>query len=378
MPCIGRALCSLFMNPKYKKIYCCTPVAFHANDGFWIRDTGLISNTLRGMGVESKCIMPLPYYDDDQKENLLRTEYKNIKSVKWWKSQGIDALVLYSWGAPRYTPIARAVKKAGIRLMIHLDMSANLHNWRNGTFLGLLKDLRINLMRRWHLGYADVISGSQELIEALSESVFYGTKIADKCTNFPTPIASHFVVSTKPKSYKVTCVGRWSDAKEDQVKRPEFCIRTAQELVKRDSDVIVEIYGRTGKTIESIYETTDIGKERIILKGFANNKELPQIYQSSMVNYCPSFSEGTHIASAEALCCGCSIVAPPRKQLRTLHWYASKNSGSIATEDTPESMAQALVTELNEWNKGERSAKHIADTWQSIFHIDKVFNKIFE
>lgn len=366
------------MNPKYKKIYCCTPVAFHANDGFWIRDTGLISRSLQQMGVESKCIMPLPYYDDDQKEGLIRTEYKNLKSVAWWKSLGIDALVLYSWGAPRYLPIARAIHKAGIKLMIHLDMSANLHNWRNGTILGFLKDMRINLMRRWHIDYADIISGSQELIAALEKSAFYGKRIASKCSDFPTPVAPHFKSSPHPKSYKVTCIGRWSDKPEDQVKRPEFCIRTAQELVKLDSSVIVEIYGRTGSIVESIYEATEIGKDRIILKGFANNKELPQIYQSSMINYCSSESEGTHIASAEALCCGCSIVAPPRQQLRTLHWYASKNSGRIAAEDTPESMAQALVAELNAWQKGERSAEHISEAWQSVFHIDKVFNKIFQ
>ncbi len=366
------------MNPKYKKIYCCTPVAFHANDGFWIRDTGLISRSLQQMGIESKCIMPLPHYDDDQKEGLIRTEYKNLKSVAWWKSLGIDALVLYSWGAPKYLPIARAVRKAGITLMIHMDMSANLHNWRNGTIRGYLKDFRINLMRSWHLSYANIISGSLELIEALASSKFYGNGIASKCTNFPTPVAPHFTFSTTPKSYKVTCIGRWSDKNEDQVKRPEFCIRTAQELVKLDPSVIVEIYGRTGNTIESIYESTEIGKDRIILKGFANNKDLPTIYQSSLINYCSSASEGTHIASAEALCCGCSIVTSPRKQLRTLHWYASKNSGRIATEDTPEAMAKALAAELTAWKTGARSAQHIAEAWQNIFHVDKVFNKIFQ
>lgn len=366
------------MNPKYKKIYCCTPVAFQSNDGFWIRDTGLICTSLRNMGVESKCIMPLPFYNGDQTEHLIRTEYKNLKSVAWWKSLGIDALVLYSWGAPKYLPIARAVHKAGIKLLIHLDMNAYLHNWRNGTIRGYLKDLRINLMRRWHLSYADIISASQELIEVLANSKLYGKKIAAKCANFPTPVAPHFTFSTAPKSYKVTCIGRWSDEKEDKVKRPEFCIRTAQELVKLDSSVIIEIYGRTGNTIENTYDSTEIGKDRIILKGFANNKDLPAIYQSSLINYCTSESEGTHIASAEALCCGCSIVSPPRYQLRNLHWYASKNSGSIATEDTPQAMAKALDAELKAWKNGERSAQHIAEAWQPYFHVDKVFNKIFQ
>lgn len=330
------------------------------------------------MGSESKCIMPLPHYEDDQNEHLIRTEYKNLKSVAWWKSLGIDALILYSWGAPKYLPIARAVHKAGIRLMIHLDMSPNLHNWRNGTIRGYLNDFRINIMRRWHLSYADYISGSQVLIKALADSKFYGKKITSKCIDFPSPVAPHFTFSTLPKSYKVTCIGRWSDKKEDQVKRPEFCIRTAQELVKLNSSVIVEIYGRTGSTIERIYESTEIGKERIHLKGFANNKDLRAIYQSSMVNYCSSRSEGTHIASCEALCCGCSIASPPRKQLSTLHWYTSKNSGTISEKDTPESLAAAIQQELEEWQKGNRNPQIIAEAWQPYFHVDKVLNNIFQ
>ena len=364
------------MNPKYKKIYCCTPVAFHANDGFWIRDTGLISTTLRKMGIESKCIMPLPFYDDDQKEGLIRTEYKNLKSAAWWKSLGLDALILYSWGAPRYLPIARAIHKAGIKLMLHLDMSDRLHNWMDGTLRGLLKDLRINILRRMHLNYADCITGSEQLINALRNSIFYGKKIADKCTNLPSPVNPNFTLSSHPKDYKVTCIGRWTE--DDLVKRPDFCIQTAQELVKIDPDIIVEIYGRTGKAIEHLYENTDTGKERIFLKGLTSNKDLPQICRSSMVNYCTSRSEGTHVASSEALCCGCSVVTTPRKELSTIHWYTSKNSGAIAEQDTPQSLAQAIANELIAWKKGERSAKEIANAWQPIFHIDKVFNKIFK
>ncbi|MBR5774692.1 MAG: hypothetical protein IKY42_00320, partial [Bacteroidaceae bacterium] len=115
------------MNPRYKKIYCCTHVSFAANEHFFIRDTGLISRTLQSMGIESKCIMPLPYHDSDQREGIIRTEYKNLKSVSWWKSLGIDAVVLYSWGAPKYTLIARAIHKAGIKLVLHLDTSGNFN-----------------------------------------------------------------------------------------------------------------------------------------------------------------------------------------------------------------------------------------------------------
>lgn len=366
------------MNPAYKKIYTCTPVAFHANDGFFIRDTGLIASTLRTMGVESKCIMPLPHYDDDQREHLIRTEYRNLFSVEWWKALGIDALVLYSWGAPRYRGIARAVRKAGIHLLVHLDMTANLHGVRDGSIIGYLRDMAVNVLRSRHLSYAHAISASAPVIDSMRKSVYYGKRIASKMYDFPTPVASHFCESSEEKEYKVVCVGRWTDEDIDAVKRPEFCILTAQELVRMDPDVRVEIYGRTGRTIESIYESTEIGKSRIELKGYANNQDLPAIYQRSMVSYCTSRSEGTHIASAEALCCGCSIAAPPRPQLGIIHWYTSRDSGTVASEDTPESLASAVLTELHSWREGRRSSSRIAAAWQSSFHVDKVFNKIFK
>lgn len=116
-----------------KKISTCTPISFEANEHFHIRDTGLISATLRTLGVESKCIMPLPHHKGDLDLPLIRTEMENLRDSKWWKNLGIDCVVLYSWGAPKYTKIARAIKKAGLELMIHMDFSGNLNISREIT-----------------------------------------------------------------------------------------------------------------------------------------------------------------------------------------------------------------------------------------------------
>ena len=88
-------------------------MAFHANRGFHIRDSGLIARHLRLLGLESKCIMPLPYYDDDtERDNLIRVEMEKLRDPEWWRSLGIDGVVLYSWAAPRYGAIARAIRRA--------------------------------------------------------------------------------------------------------------------------------------------------------------------------------------------------------------------------------------------------------------------------
>ena len=166
------------MISKYRKIYTCTPVAFHANDGFFIRDSGLIASTLRTLGRDSRCIMPLPYYDDDQREHLIRTEYSNLTSPEWWKSTGIDALILYSWASPKFIPVARAIRKSGIKLIIHLDTSGYFDgaDWNKLNLLQKIcrktKTKLVDFLRAIHLKYAHVITVSLPTAEMIGKQYF--------------------------------------------------------------------------------------------------------------------------------------------------------------------------------------------------------------
>ena len=375
------------MNPRYKRIYCCTPIAFRADENtFFIRDTGLISRSIRNMGVESKVIMPLPYSDGDLRDEIIRTEYKNLESVEWWKSLGIDGLVLYSWGAPRYRKIARAVHKAGIRLHIHMDTSGLFegNDWDDLTCIKkifrLLSTKVRDFFRANHLKNADIISSSLPAANIMCERLFFRGWMRKKINIFPTPVASHFrYLSSSCKERLVVCVGRWSDDDADRVKRPEFMLNTAREIALADERVQVEIYGTIGAGIQKKYDRFPAElKARIHLKGFIRNGDLPNVYNKAQVSYCSSNSEGTHIASAEAVCCGCSLVIPPRKSLHVLHWYTSHGSGQVAAEDTPESMAQSVVRELDLWESQQRNPREISDYWQNVFIVDKALHRIFE
>ncbi len=324
--------------------------------------------------------MPLPYHDSDQREGIIRTEYKNLRSVSWWKSLGIDAVILYSWGAPKYTLIARAIHKAGLKLVIHMDFGGNLKPSKNASWLKIIKSPFVNIFRSLHLSYADVITTSPVAAESFRSHILYGEKIASKVFNMPAPVSTNFhLLPNIEKEIKVVCVGRWSDDKGDQVKRPLFMINVAKEIIERDSMVQVEIYGKIGDKVKERYEKLSQNiKNRIHLMGYALNHTLPEIYNKAQVAICTSRSESTHIASAEAMCCGCSLVVPPRPTLKILHWYTTQNSGSIAAEDTPESMAMAVITELQMWREGKRCAEHIANCWQPIFHVNQAIKQIFK
>ena len=362
------------MHPSYRAIYTCTPESFPANPFFFIRDTGLISRILRGMGLESKTIMPLPWYDGDQSEHVLRVRPQRLNSISWWRSLHLDGVVLYSWGDPRYVRLARAIRKAGIKLVIHLDF--------NGVFPPptrfpkALRYLAINILRAKHLSYADAITASPLAAEHLRHRLFYGSTLADKVQSMPTPVSPHFTWDGTPKERRVVCVGRWNDPE----KRPDFMRETLRLLLQRDAEVQADICGPQTPEGEAWHRALPSAhQERVHLRGFVSNDMLPQVYRPASIGLCTSASEGTHIASAEALCCGCSVVVPNRPEhLRMVHWYTRQNSGRIAAEDTPDSLATAILEELDAWQRGGRNPEAFASAWQPQFHADKALTRIFD
>lgn len=105
------------------KWYTCTPVSFKGDHTFFSRDSGAFCKAFQRIGgVESRAIMPTPAQEGDDPD-LIRTEYANLKDAAWWKSLGIDGVILYAWGVGKYLPIARAIHDAGIFLVVYMDSS---------------------------------------------------------------------------------------------------------------------------------------------------------------------------------------------------------------------------------------------------------------
>lgn len=358
---------------SYRAIYTCTPVAFHANGSFFCRDTGLISRTLRDRGVQSKTVMPLPWHDDDQPEHIIRTTPAHLRNPRWWRSLGIDALMLYSWGDPRYTAIARAVHKAGIPLIIQLDF--------NGAFLPTekfprtLRQWLIDTLRALHLRYADVLSTSPRGKEYLRHARRYGPAFADKCHPLITPVAPCFRYNGGSKEARVICVGNW----QEEVKRPGFLMETLQHLLALHPHVGIDICGPAPASMESWHaQLLPASRERVILHGTVTHANLASLYNAAQISLCTSASEGTHNASGEALCCGCSIVTTNRpERLPMVHWYTTRQSGLIAGSDTPQAVAKALADELAHWQAGQRDPAAIAAAWAPLFRVDLALGPLF-
>lgn len=368
-----------------KRIYTFTPRAFVANQVFWSRDTGLINRTLRKAGVESKCIMPLPWYDgDEEKDHLIRASREQLLSAEWWKALNLDWVILYTWADPRYTSIVRAIRRAGIRTLLHMDRGAVLFRAYDPSKCLLanlyyrVKDTVLNMLRNRQMMMVDVLSLSQPLADAHLQSRCYSSRLQNKIRIFPCPVAPHFVYDGTPKAERVVCVGRWSDEEIDEVKRPSFLREVAERFVEQDKRGVFEIYGQCGQSMSDWYGALpDEKKQRIFLKGRTPNHELKEVYCRAMISICPSRSESTHIASAEALNCGASIVTSCRESLTVLHWYISMGAGTVSEADTPEAFARAIHTELDCWRRGERNPERIAAHFNQIFHVDKAMADLF-
>ena len=268
--------------------------------------------------------------------------------------------------------------------MIHLDRGlCLLPEWDASksyaaNMLLRLKVVVFNMLSSQHLKYADYVSASKPLLELLKKSRMFSPALNSRFQEFACPVASHFVYDGTPKEERVVCVGRWSDEKVDEVKRPEFLRAVAEHFVDISEHVPFEIYGRYGETMRRWYDNLpEHKKARIKLMGAVPNAQLVETYCRSMVSICPSRSEGTHIASAEALNCGASIVVGPQPRLGVLHWYISVGAGTIAAKNEPESFARAIADELDCWRRGERDPQRIAEAFNDSFHVDKAILRIF-
>lgn len=386
-----------------KKWYTCTPVAFKGDDTFFYRDSGLLSRAFAEAGCESRAVMPLPVFEGDWPE-LIRTEYGNLEDSCWWASHKLDGVLLYSWGTPKYWKIARAIRESGAKLIIYLDTAKGFYpfyDWVANTSLSYQHGRQKGLpgmavfaartlvqngfswllsepRRKRHLASADMITlPFPSILEKMSRrNIYYGHFFAERLGLVCCPIASHFDYAGEIKKEVILAIGRWDDHFQ---KRPGFLMETLELALARDGDAAAHIVGSGVDQMQSWLAKLPEGiARRVRLTPTIANTEMPNLYKSAMISLCPSRFEATHMTSAEALCCGCSIVAPGRSDLDALKWYAGEQSGSISGQDTPESLAQTLLDELAHWRGGRRDPARISSIWTSRFHAVESAKRILE
>jgi len=372
------------------RIFTCTPVAFKGDRSFFLRDSGLLSRGLQSIGVDSKAVMPLPGHPEDE-QDLLRAGHKNLEDPQWWNKHSTDAVVLFAWAMPQYTPIARAIKSSGAKLMLYLDAAGVWNPWSDGfswyrsywhfntrTYgraVGILRfllgTLRQSVPRLFaiprleQLTLADVIGtgspGALARTKRYAETFGVGN-ITDRMVLSPPPIPEHFCYGGERKKKRVICVARWR--KQDWAqKNPSLLLQSLASFLDKRRDYEAVVVGREATKLKQTgFYPAILDKLPITFIDALPNADLTSLYRESRISLCSSYHESFHLASFEAACCGCSIVALDSEDVPALQWLA-ETDGALAQKESPRAFSNALVAEAAEWERGSRTPEDIARRW---------------
>jgi glycosyltransferase involved in cell wall biosynthesis len=387
------------------RIFTCTPVAFGGGADFFARDSGLLCRGLQAIGIGSRAVMPGPPKPEDEND-LIRTEYSNLKSAEWWRTQQLDAVVLYAWGRPRYRKVAAAIHEAGIFLVLNLDSGgpmsprAGWGKWLHAQWIyggqerGVTSWLRTGRLilrgitagwfytdplRARHLLCGDVIGSVSPVAAQFWRDICRacgGDDLAGRVTVIPHAVEQRFRHNGQVKKRQVACVGRWHDTIQ---KRAWLLMDVIGRLLEMDHNVSAIIAGTVTPAMEAWHRALPgNAAARVRLAGKVGRDELLAIYRQSRVFYSPSAYESFGIAAAEALCAGCSVVAARLVTLPSFEWFVSENSGQLTELDDPAAHADTLLAELRAWDHGERDAMEISRIWSDRLHADHVAEKVLE
>jgi glycosyltransferase involved in cell wall biosynthesis len=387
------------------RIYTCTPVAFGGGADFFARDSGLLCRGFQTLGIESRAVMPGEPQSEDE-DDLIRTDFSNLESKDWWRSQQLDGVVLYAWGRPKFRKVAAAIRDAGIFLVLNQDNGglvsplAGLKEWLGEqwilsgqgrgsiawlrfaklTIRGLTAGLLLtDPLRAAHLKSGDIIACVSPKAAGYYRKlchIYGGEHLARRVTVIPHAVEARFRFAGGPKLRQVACVGRWQDVVQ---KRPWLLIEVIGSLIAADDRVSVVIAGTPTSGMEEWHRSLgETQRARVQLRGRVERDELAAILRESQVFYSPSAFESFGIAAAEALCSGCSVAAGRSVSMASFEWFVSENSGTLAGKDDAAGHLSAVREELDAWDRSQRDAQRISDIWCDRLHADKVAAEVVD
>jgi hypothetical protein len=375
-----------------------TPREFVADDSFFSRDSGLLARGLIAAGVDCRVVMPGdPSSGGD--EGVVRASWVDLQDPGWWRASGADAVVYYGWGRPFEMEVLQAIRAAGLWLCMVQD---------SGGLMSPLCGLRPWLLERWAVGRRQrgwkrwvgflgkvgwglslgLIMRDLPRVRQLRLADRIGVVSPGALTRYRIwlrrmgsgDLVGRLMLSPHPVSMAcepgegvqrqdhVVAVGRWDDFGQ---KRPDRLRKLIGEVLTARETTCFSIIGRIDETMLEWHESLSGGwRERVTLHGSLDHAEIIAIYQRSRVMVCCSDFESFHISSAEALCCGMTVVSWRSPSLPSLRWFASGGSGVLA--EASGMMGSCLVRELQRWDRGEPDAAGIARRWSGLCHAGAV------
>lgn len=371
------------------KILSFIPLKYSASGAFWERDLGLVTLGLRALGKDA-WFVALPGDPPEKGKPLLTPTLAQASDSDWWKCQRPDAVIINTWGVPRYERIRHAVCSLGCPVIEKLDtdgvkspriypthsLRRSLVDYDRRHYLpaglraqlyGLAKffislalpstlDQRIiRCMKRVPMFAAETPLGAERVRRFFR---IYAVSPAPAVVAIPHPVQTDYMIwpTQDPKQNRVVAVGRWHDA----VKGWSLLQKVSADFLTLNPTWSVTVAGPG---------STELGRSmvnrfsgRFHGAGSLPHQELAKLYCASKIYLLCSHSETFNIAAAEALCCGCSFVGPT--QIASAAYFAGMSSGTVSHLRSQAHMLDALRTEALEWDEGRRDPDSFATAWQ--------------
>lgn len=374
-------------------------------DSFFSRDMGLTCLALRAAGADSRVVL-LDAPDAQPHPDILRASQEALASPAWWSRLAPDAVVLCSWAAPRYTPVARAIKAAGARLIVRCDSGEPFSQWQKtpreafrthvlaARYAGrpawralgfaLLKTPLFYVPAIYdrrvaeHLALADAVfiespAAARLLREFLAR---YGhPEVAARVRYVPHPVrtAGTSPAADAPRARRIVAVGRWNHYQ----KNAPLLLRVLGRALASEPGYDAHIFGAGEADLRrGIRRLPDAVRARIVIRGVCAHDTLAGEYGRCRILFAPSRSESFNLAAAEALSSGCSVVGAAH--LLAFRHFVSRQSGTLAPAGTARALAAALTGEMQAWDAGRRSADAIRAAWQPEFTPAAVARAVLE
>jgi glycosyltransferase involved in cell wall biosynthesis len=245
----------------------------------------------------------------------------------------------------------------------------------------LLRDLFLpyhELFRLLHMHQADYLLAVSPLaLDRLRRflGIFHQHNLAQRLRFIPHPVSNSALYFGKPKQNLVVALGRWTAT--DWQKNPELHIQILSLFLEKHIDFKAIIAGPFDPTFEALLTSLrpDI-RSRIVLTGRLPNDQALKILDEAKISFALTRHESFHIATGEALCCGCSIVTYPSLMLPSMQYFMENGDGTVAKSINPADILHALDVEADLWHAGRRDPFLISAFWQRRLHASNVAHAV--
>ena len=358
-----------------------------------LKDPGQIPIGLIENGLSSSVITTAKKELENYSPNfsLVQRSLKEFYEEEFWLKNDSDVIVAYPLQGAYYSPLIKKMKAGGKKVLLKFDSDGRISYplQRHSFRVPLNERFTVgNLVSEvwWHLAptsskrsrhtkvAAETIKQIEQSDSAIIESpdalanlnyflTAWGRKDLIKKTHFiPNPVTPEFVEGESGKKENIAVsYGRWDDYKQ---KNTRVMVETAVAFLKERLDYKFIIFGNGTELVKKLLEVAPGNvKDRIEILGFVEREKIKAHLSDAKIFFVPSKWESFSIASAEALCTGCTIVGTP---LESLHFLSMQGfSGTTAPTFEREAILAALLQDAMKWDRRNYVPEKISAFWRA-------------